>query len=327
MGAIATWADYVGYPGGAALRAAGFTGVVRYVGIGGSAKRLTAAEYTDLTVHGLQVLGVVESTTTEADNGYAAGVADAQAAIRDITAITGGPGLDFVFATNDKSTFVQADVDYVAGFASVFGTVGTGAYGFGDFLRAVANAGHASAFWQAGHPPNLTGTQDIVHLWQRQGTAGNGTDGPATPTTAVVGGVTVDINNQLKELPNMTTLDDTFQSEYVGADGKRSTVTLTYAQALQNLDANVYWLGQFLAGEQRQQMPDGQKRNLTDFMSYATSQFQSVASALTADQAALLAAIRAVSQPSVSDTQLAALESQLAAALPQYTVSIAPKTS
>ena len=197
----ALWGDYVGYPGGAALRAAGFAGVVRYVGIGGSAKRLTAAEYADLTGHGLQVLGVVESTTTEADDGYGTGVSDAQAALSDIADLTGGRGLDFVFATNDKTTYIAADVDYVRGFASVLGVARTGVYGFSDFLGAVRGAGAASVFWQCGHPPSLTGTGDFVHFWQRQGTAGDASDGPATPTTATVGGVSVDLDNQRLDLP------------------------------------------------------------------------------------------------------------------------------
>lgn len=197
----ALWGDYVGYPGGAALQAAGFTGVVRYVGIGGSDKRLTAAEYADLASHGLQVLGVVESTTTEADNGYATGVSDAQAAQADIANLTGGRGLDFVFATNDKTTYEQADVDYVSGFSSVFGAHKTGVYGFSDFLTAVRNTGAATVFWQAGRPPSLTGTGDFVHFWQRQGTVGDASDGPATPVTQGIGGVTVDLDNQRLELP------------------------------------------------------------------------------------------------------------------------------
>jgi glycoside hydrolase-like protein len=197
----ALWGDYVGYPGGAALRAAGFTGVVRYVGIGGSAKRLTAAEYADLSGNGLHVLGVVESTTTEADNGYAAGVSDARAAQADIANLTGGRGLDFVFAANDKTTYIQADVDYVRGFADVLGVRKTGAYGFSDFLTAVRDAGVATVFWQAGHPPSITGTGGFVHFWQRQGTPGDASDGPATPTTTTVGGVTVDLDNQRLPLP------------------------------------------------------------------------------------------------------------------------------
>lgn len=200
---IATWADYIGYPGGAGLRDAGFRGAVRYVGIGGSAKRLTAAEYTDLTSNGLTVLGVVESTTTESNNGYDAGVSDAKAALADINTLTNGVGLAYVFATNDQTTYVQADVDYVRGFRDVFGVAATGAYGFASYLSAVQAAGYASVFWQAGEPPSLTGTGSFVQFWQRQGTVGNDVDGPATPTTVTINGVTVDVDNQRLSLPNV----------------------------------------------------------------------------------------------------------------------------
>jgi hypothetical protein len=195
------WADYVGYPGGAGLQSAGIAGVVRYVGIGGSSKRLTAAEYADLTGHGIKVLGVVESTTTEADNGYGAGVSDAKAALSDIGSLTGGAGLDLLFATNDKTTYVQADVDYVRGFADTLGVTKTGAYGFASFLSAVRAAGVATVFWQAGDPPSTTGTGDFVHFWQRQGTSGDATDGPATPTQVTVNGVACDLDNQRLPLP------------------------------------------------------------------------------------------------------------------------------
>ncbi|MGH7743612.1 MAG: glycoside hydrolase domain-containing protein [Candidatus Dormibacteria bacterium] len=188
MGAM--WADYsLGRPGGAALAAAGFTGVIRYVGISVSSKRLTAAEYTDLIGNGLSVLGVVESTISEADNGYDAGVADAQAALADIDVITSGQGLPFVFAVNDKPTYIQADVDYVRGFRDVFGGT-TGAYGFTKFLAAIQIEGIASVYWQCGIQP--TGDSG-VHLWQR-----NGSDG--APTQVTVNGAVCDITDQLLPL-------------------------------------------------------------------------------------------------------------------------------
>jgi hypothetical protein len=188
------WGDYVGYPGGAALAAAGIGGVIRYVGIGGSFKRLTAGELADLRAHGIEVLGVAESTSTEADNGYSAGVSDAQAVLNDPVTAT----LPYIFATNDKPSYVQADVDYVSGFASVLGSR-AGAYGFATFLTAVR--GLVPVFWQAGEPPNATGTQGWVHFWQRNGTAGNGSDGAATPTAINVNSVSVDLDNQLLALP------------------------------------------------------------------------------------------------------------------------------
>lgn len=189
------WADYISNPGGAQLASAGIGGVLRYVGIGGSFKRLTAAELDDLYAHGIQVLGVAESTVTEDDNGNAAGIADAKAVLDDpVTA-----SLPYIFATNDKTTYDAADVAYIEGFASVLGRR-AGAYGFASFLRAVR--GIVSVYWQAGDPPNMTGTGGWVHFWQRNGTAGNGADGPAVPVTVDINGVAVDLDNQLLQLPS-----------------------------------------------------------------------------------------------------------------------------
>lgn len=200
---IGTWVDYSGGPiSGAALHAAGITGAIRYVGIGTGPKRLTVAERDDLLSHGVTVLGVAESTAAEADNGYNAGVADAKAVLADPAAA----GLPFVCATNDKPTYTQADVDYVRGFASVLGER-AGAYGFASFLTAVRAQTPVSLYWQAGEPPNMTGTQGWVQFWQRQGTAGNGSDGPAVPTSTVIGNVAVDLNNQLLPLPTVTPPD------------------------------------------------------------------------------------------------------------------------
>jgi hypothetical protein len=54
---IAKWADFSsGRPGSAALKAAGISGVIRYVGIGSASKRITAAEYADYSANGIQVL-------------------------------------------------------------------------------------------------------------------------------------------------------------------------------------------------------------------------------------------------------------------------------
>src|SRR5436309_16115618 len=76
------WADYSGgRPTAAALKSAGFGGVIRYVGMGGSGKRITAAEYRELVAGGIQVLLVTESQVTDAWGGYNAGVANAKTAV------------------------------------------------------------------------------------------------------------------------------------------------------------------------------------------------------------------------------------------------------
>lgn len=189
--------DYSGgYPGAANLRAAGVLGAVRYLGLGSSGKRTNRVEVADFAAHGIAMWGVAESTTTEADNGYAAGRRDAQVAEADRIGL-GLPNSFLIHAANDKPGFIGADVDYVRGFRDVLGPVRTGAYGFGDFLAAVHAAGLASAYWQAGHPPSMTGTSSFVNLWQRQGTWGSASDGPGSPTARNIGGTDCDLNNYL----------------------------------------------------------------------------------------------------------------------------------
>lgn len=183
---------------GSALFAAGVTVAVRYVGVGSGGKRLTAAELADLNAHGILVLGVVESTADRSNGGYAAGVADGQATLAD--PVTGR--LPVLFATDDQNVDAQANIDYVRGFRDVVGQQRTGAYGFGAFIASIHSAGTASWFWQAGPAPSRTGTAGIVHFWQRQGGAVQlAVDGPSTPVTVVIGGVTCDLNNQLLEVP------------------------------------------------------------------------------------------------------------------------------
>lgn len=195
MGGPTTWLDYSGgaVPG-AELARAGIAGVCRYVGIGSGPKRLTAHEYADLIAHGIEVHGVVEHTTTDADSGYAGGLTNARAALVDINTLTGGRGLDVVYAANDKPTFIQADVDYVRAFRDVFGSR-AGAYGFGTFLIACRAAGVASHFWLAGSPPSHWQLTGLVDKWQRQGTNGTPADGPGNPVNITLAGIDCDLNN------------------------------------------------------------------------------------------------------------------------------------
>jgi Rv2525c-like, glycoside hydrolase-like domain len=200
-----TWLDADAPLSGAAVRAAGYSTVVRYVGIGGETvpgKRLTAVELADLIAHGVTVLGAVESTRNRSNGGAAAGRADALATLADRVAAA----LPFLFATNDQNVpLAQAQVDYARAFRDVIGQARAGVYGYALYLRACANAGIGSVFWQCGIAPSRTGTGDIVHVWQRQGGASAvALDGPSLPTTANINGVTADVNNQLQPLPGGT---------------------------------------------------------------------------------------------------------------------------
>ena len=308
------WIDYSGGTvSGSTMAKAGIAGAIRYVGIGGSGKRLTRAEYADHCAHGRQTLAVVEQTTTDADGGYNAGVINAGAAKHDLALITAGlPPIPIVLAANDKPGYTAADVDYVRAFRDVFaGEVIVGPYGFASFLSACAQAGLAPVGWQAGPAPSRTGTAAVATWWQRNGgpVNPNGVDGPAGPLTITLDGVVCDLSTQLLEI-QMTTLDDKFQSEYYAPDGSRSTVQLSYADAIRGLDARVYWLAQLMTGEQRLKMPDGNARNVGDFMNYATAQFMSVEGVLSQDQAALLAAIHSAAAGGID---LQALANDLAA--------------
>ncbi|SEF34425.1 protein of unknown function [Amycolatopsis pretoriensis] len=188
------FADYsAGRPSGAALKAAGFTGVVRYVGLGSAGKRLTAAEYRDLVAAGVQVLlvaelGVGDSWGTATDDDYARGKANAAAALNDAHAC-GIPDRDIViFAASDaqpSATWHVTDtVKYVRGFRDVLGLSRTGHYGFAATNQAVHAAGVASFYWRCGAEPSAA-DKGWVHLWQRN----------RNPTTRVVAGVPCDIND------------------------------------------------------------------------------------------------------------------------------------
>ena len=185
------WADYsAGRPGGAALRAAGFSGVIRYVGTPGRAKNITAGEYQDLVGHSLSVLLVHENGTGDVLRGYAGGVADAHSALDNARACSIPDSVGIASASDRHLTAAQvrAGVQYQAGFASVLGGARGGAYGFSEYVSAVRAAGTASWLWQCGHRPDANAG---VHLWQRN----------AGVSQTTVNRIACDINDQLLPLP------------------------------------------------------------------------------------------------------------------------------
>jgi hypothetical protein len=191
---MALWADYsAGRPSGAALKAAGFSGVLRYVGLGSSKKRINAAEYQDLVASGIEVLLVAELGTNDAwgsgsDDDYARGKANAQAALQDARA-AGVPDSVGIAAAADAHAASRQQINdavaYTRGFRDVLGLGRTGFYGFSETLNAVHEAGVASWFWRCGSQPSVA-DQSWVHFWQRN----------AAPTIRVVAGIQCDINEQ-----------------------------------------------------------------------------------------------------------------------------------
>lgn len=217
------FADFsAGRPGALALLQNGFGGVVRYIGLGSSGKRITAAEYIDYVQHGVQVALVAEFDTHDSEGGYARGAANAKIALNDARSL-GIPDWVPIFATADEhlsSNLIGPSVDYVRGFRDVLGITRTGAYGFPEFLNAVHNAGMATFYWQAGVEPTAA-QKSWVNLWQRN----------RAPSVRTVNGITCDISEQYLAIGGlMTNLDDTFIP--VLPDGRQvGPVSFAYAVA------------------------------------------------------------------------------------------------
>ncbi|HEY4018998.1 MAG TPA: glycoside hydrolase domain-containing protein [Pseudonocardiaceae bacterium] len=242
------WADYsAGRPGGTALRAAGFSGVIRYVGTPGRTKNITAGEYQDLVGHSMSVLLVHENATGDVLRGYAGGVADAHAALNNARACSIPDSVGIASASDRHLTAAQVrvGVQYQAGFASVLGVERTGAYGFHEFISAVRAAHSASWLWQCGTRP--VGNAG-VHLWQRNTGA----------SQTRVNRIACDINDQLLPLPeddmtpdeaqvaSMNALRAFFNGDLYPSMKPNSTEQAPLARLIQNSDMFGYQLNELI---------------------------------------------------------------------------------
>jgi len=189
--------DYsAGRPSGAAIRAAGYSFVVRYLdnGLGGGRANLTAAEAADLRGAGVDVALVWErkllSGPDRAAQGRAAGAADAGAAMAQARAC-GLDGWPIYFAIDfDLPDYAPAATsplaklgpvgDYFGGIRAVLPLERVGVYGSFYAVGRVRAAGLAQWTWQT---MAWSGGQvdTAIHLLQRLG-------------TVKVGGVDCDVN-------------------------------------------------------------------------------------------------------------------------------------
>lgn len=195
---MSRWADYsAGRPSGAALRAAGFVGVIRYVGIGRLGKRITAAEYRDLVAEGLQValvaeLGVDDAWGTSSDDDYARGVRNGILARSDAAMLGIPPSVPIACAADAHAANQQQIGDavrYATGFEDAVGQGRAGYYGFNETLNAVHAAGVGSWWWRCGSEPTAAEKQWVT-FWQRN----------TTPAVINVQGVPCDVNEQYNPL-------------------------------------------------------------------------------------------------------------------------------
>lgn len=163
------WVDYSGDKRTGAQVAATtwngtpITGAIRYIDAPNllKTKHTNKAEYDSLLAAGLKVRLVMQDKTTDADGGYAAGVARAQRAKAGADYL-GYRGV--VFFTNDRTELPNPGVwqAYLDGAASVLGKERVGAYGFANAMNAAV--GHAAAFWQSGRESLLVNHAN-VYQW------------------------------------------------------------------------------------------------------------------------------------------------------------------
>lgn len=173
------WLDYsAGRLSSSVIRAAGYTGAIRYVDSPNLAggKHITPAEYQELTAAGLSVMLVFEVNEEDPDGGFARGVQYAQRAKAGADWI-GYHGPIFFCEDRPSTPSVANWRAYLDGAASVLGAGRVGAYGF--FGAMDAAIGHAACFWQAGARRDI---RPHVHFWQ---------DNNYQPT---VGGIQTDRN-------------------------------------------------------------------------------------------------------------------------------------
>ncbi len=137
-------------PGGAAIKAAGFDFVMRYVPYpGDGGKGLTLDELRDLAENGLPVGLVFESTAGRMFDGYPAGEYDAQiaAAASDKFGLS-QMAIYFACDVDTQPDTIAYIDDYLAGAASVLGIMRVGVYGEYDVVEHCHEVGSAVWYWQ-----------------------------------------------------------------------------------------------------------------------------------------------------------------------------------
>ena len=183
--------DYAGgRPGGAAIRAAGYSFVVRYLSDGGPSlpgKLLTPAEYADLMAHDVVVAVNWETVADRMKAGYDAAVLDAPRGDAQLRAVGHGPDRPIYFSADwDATPADQAEIDdYLRGAASVIGAGRVGIYGSYWVVKRCLDNGSAAWAWQTGAWSG--GNRDPrAHIYQRIG-------------YVTVGGVQCDVNEALQD--------------------------------------------------------------------------------------------------------------------------------
>lgn len=139
-------------PGGAAIKAAGFGFVLRYVPYpGDGGKGLTVAEIADYRANGLDIGLVFESTAERPLAGWSAGRADALQCDRSLLSLNAPGDLPIYFAVDFDAQSSQFDAiaAYLRGAQQVLGLMRVGVYGSYAVIEDAHTLGSAAWFWQA----------------------------------------------------------------------------------------------------------------------------------------------------------------------------------
>lgn len=298
---IGKWADADPLPSGNALRSASFIGAMVYGGTPGRAKNTSSAQRIDLQSSALQIAAIYENTATDINGGGSAGSAHADTLMSDLKNCGYANTLPIGVAADEHLTASQINlgVQYQKGFYQRVKSQGwlglTGGYGFKEYTQAIHSAGMAEWLWQCGSVNDLWSG---ITFWQ---------DNTGTDTVA---GHSVDRDWQLLSLGgNMTDLDTQLTRQNPGGTEPGYVV---YDTTKPGTSGTAFF-----------QYADGNFRNIIQAIHNSTA---TIVGGITAEQAAILAALP-TGTATVTDAQMADLETKLVAALPKgWNVAITPSS-
>ena len=163
-------------PGAAAIKKAGYAGVLRYVS-STTGKNLSSSELRDYQDNGLYVGIVFEDGARNALMGFEQGIIDAKKALSLCNSL-GFVNMPIYFAVDfDTTPEQQTEIDqYFKGINSIIGVSRTGAYGSYYIMLRCKASGFVSWFWQT---LAWSGGQvaDFIHIYQNgQSAFGGGAD-------------------------------------------------------------------------------------------------------------------------------------------------------
>jgi hypothetical protein len=148
---VARGIDYsFGRPSTAAIKAAGYSFVCRYVSYNTSGKNINKSEADSLRAAGISIVINWENAATDALKGHDTGVTHAREAQRQAVAVGMPATRPIYFSVDFDATEAQQSAinAYMDGVASVLGRNRTGAYGGYYVIKRLFDAGKITWGWQ-----------------------------------------------------------------------------------------------------------------------------------------------------------------------------------